>query len=109
QCREALEALSIELAIDNIDENGIEQLEGYIVESKTEKNLTRYVEINSKIHDTILNYANNKTLNNLIEQLNEVIYHHRNVSSYSDRRRKEIHDEHVAIINAMKDKDKQKA
>lgn len=109
QCRESLEGLAIELAIDHIDLDGVKKLEDLIEQSKETKDFSEYVQINSTIHNLILEYANNDILGNLLEQLNDVIYHNRNVSSYSDHRRDEIYLEHLQILKAIKAKDKEQA
>ncbi|MEH7392025.1 GntR family transcriptional regulator [Bacillus sp. JJ1503] len=109
QCRESLEGLAIKLAIETIDSEGIEKLESLVEESKETDDLSEYVEINSTIHNTILEYAQNETLSNLLGQLNDVIYHNRNMSSYSKQRRNEIYYEHLQIVSAIKNGDKEQA
>lgn len=109
QCREPLEVLAVELAIDLIDEAGIKRLEELLEKSNVTKDFAEHVKINTKIHNTILEYAGNKTLAILLEELNDVIYHNRHISSYSDKRKKEVYFEHTEIINALKARDKEAA
>lgn len=106
QCREALEGLAIELAIDHINDEGIQELKELVEQSQRTTDFSEYVRINSAIHNIILKYSKNETLANLLDQLNDVIYHNRNVSSYSDQRRDEIYLEHMQILKAIKAKDK---
>lgn len=109
QCREPLEVLAIQLAIDLIDEAGIKRLEELLDKSGATMDLAKHVEFNTKIHKTILEYAGNKTLATMLEELNDVISHYRHISTYSVQRKKEVYFEHTEIINALKDRDKQAA
>lgn len=109
QCRESLESLSIELSIDHIDEKGIQKLQDLIEQFKGTENFTEYAHISLKIHNLILEYAQNDTLGRLLEQINDVVYHNRSVSSYSEHRREQIYKEHVQILEAIKARDKDKA
>lgn len=106
QCRESLEMLAVELATEQIDAEGIRKLYALVEQSNETTDFTKYVDINSEIHNTLLHYANNRTLNNLLSQLNDVIYHNRNLSSYSDVRRAEIHEEHLQIVSSIEKRDK---
>lgn len=109
QCRESLEVLAIELAIANIDDTGVVKLYELVEESKVTTDFSKYVEINSAIHNTILEYAQNDMLVNLLGQLSDVIYHNRNISSYSDQRRSEIYQEHLTIVKSIQERDKENA
>lgn len=108
-CRESLEALAVELAIDNMDEDGIRELYNFVERSIETTSSSEYFELSSAIHNTILRYADNETLSNLLVQLNDVIYHNRNISSFNDERRSEIYKEHMEIVKAIEDKDKVQA
>lgn len=108
-CREALEVLAIGLAIDHIDEDGIQKLHVLVENSRSTTNSSEFVEINSEIHNTIVDYAKNVTLTNMLSQLSDVIYNNRNISAYSDKRRQAIYQEHLAIVQAIKDRDKEMA
>ncbi|WP_301109892.1 GntR family transcriptional regulator [Sporosarcina sp.] len=108
-CRESLEALAVELAIDNMDEVGIRELYNFVERSVETTSSSEYFELSSAIHNTILRYADNETLSNLLVQLNDVIYHNRNISSFNDERRSEIYKEHMEIVKAIEEKDKVQA
>lgn len=109
QCREVLEVLSIKSAMDHLDEVGIQKLESLVEQSIKTATISEHVEVNSAIHQTILEYAQNDMLTNLLGQLNDVIYHNRNMSSYNEKRRHEIYKEHLQIIQAIKEGDKDQA
>lgn len=108
-CREALEVLAIGLAIDHIDDAGIDKLYSLVENSAATSNSSEFVEINSEIHNTIVAYAKNTTLANMLGQLSDVIYNNRNISAYSDSRRQAIYQEHLAIVQAIKERNQDKA
>lgn len=109
QCRSSLEVLAIELAVDNMDEEGIEKLQELIEQSKMEKDHAEYVKINSTFHNTIMSYAKNDTLKNLLHQIHDIFYHNRNFAPVNPERKKEISEEYVRIVQALIDGDKEKA
>lgn len=109
QCREALEVMAIELAIDHIDDKGIGQLKKLLKKSKDAADYTKFVEINTAMHEIFFEYAKNDTLFKLINQIQDVILNNRNVSSYNDVRKEEIYEEHKLIITALENKDKEQA
>ncbi|HLR51817.1 MAG TPA: GntR family transcriptional regulator [Candidatus Avamphibacillus sp.] len=109
ECREALELKAIDLSINKIKNEEIEELKYLLEKSAFTSTHTEYVKINSRIHDVILNCANNKLLNGFMKQIREVIIHNRNVSSYSEERKNEIYKEHKKIINAIERKSKESA
>lgn len=109
QCREALEVMAIELAIDHIDEKGITELKKLLKKSKDAANYTKFVEINTEMHEVFFEYAKNDTLLKLVNQIQDVILNNRNVSSYNDVRKEEIYEEHKLIITALENKDKEQA
>lgn len=107
QCRESLEVMAIELAIDNIDENEIDEIERTLEKSNTDP--TSIVRTNNYLHNFILEKANNKRLKSLLESLKDVLLHDRNVSAYDSKRRLEIYNEHMDILEALRMKDTAKA
>lgn len=109
QCREVLEVLAVELAIDKIDKNDLEILDNYIKISKNSNNISELVKINTDIHEFILDKSGNNKLKFLVEILNDVLLHDRNVSAFDNTRREEIVDEHVLLLNELKNKNLDKA
>lgn len=108
-CREALELKALELAMKNIEHEDIAYLKKLLDESGQTDDHTSYVEINSNIHNFIFEKANNQTLKNLMKQIQEVIMHNRAFTSYSDKRKSEVYEEHNNIISAMENKDVENA
>lgn len=114
QCREALEILAIELTFERLkydsDKEGIIKiLDETIERSKNVNTITEFVYINSTIHDFWLKHSGNKKLIYLMDNLNDVLLHDRNVSAFDDRRREEIIKEHIEILLALKNMDLEKA
>ncbi|GAA0610142.1 GntR family transcriptional regulator [Virgibacillus siamensis] len=109
QCREALEVLATKLAVQQIDEEGLEKLQEQVDLSRDPGSVTDTVKINSSIHETILEYADNKRLQILLSQINDVVYHDRNISAYGIERREQIYQEHVELVNAFKARDTNRA
>lgn len=109
QCREALEVLAISLAIDRIDEEDIKLLDEYIHISSNIDTVTQIVDINTKIHEFIIEKSNNRKLALLLNSLDDILLHDRNISAYDIERKKEIEKEHLILLNAIKNRDKVKA
>lgn len=109
QCREALEVLAVELAIDKIEEKDLKELDNYIALSKEIDDVSKLVDINTNVHKFIINKSGNTKLKFLIEILDDVLLHDRNVSAFDSIRRKEIVQEHLNLLNALKVKDLDKA
>lgn len=109
QCREALEVLAVELAIDKIDKESLKELDDYIALSSGIEDVSELVEMNTNIHKFILNKSGNSKLKFLIEILDDVLLHNRNFSAYDSIRKKEILEEHLNILNALKAKDSDNA
>ncbi len=109
QCRVALEVLAIETVTETIDNKGITALRKIVAKSKHSRDFQAYEEMNTAIHNKILSYANNETLQAMLTQLNEVIYHNRSMFSLSDQRRIDNYEEHVHIIEALEDKNLEEA
>ncbi|MCH6264794.1 MULTISPECIES: GntR family transcriptional regulator [Neobacillus] len=109
QCREALETLAIRLAVENIDEEGIERIRVLLEQSFEAENETEIVRLNSEIHSVIIEYARNAKLKMLLGLVSDVIYHDRNISAYNSSRREKINAEHLEIFQALKEKNADKA
>ena len=109
ECREALELKAVELAINKIDGDGLENLKKLLKQSSETESYSDYVEINSKIHNLIMDISGNKILKNLMQSIKEITMRDRTISSFSEERRNEIYTEHKNIIDAIEKKDKTKA
>lgn len=109
QCREALEVLAVQLATENIDYKGLDELKKLLKKSSIVESHTEYTEVNTMMHNLLFDYSRNQTLLNLIQQIKDVVLNNRNISSYSEDRKREIYEEHRQIIIAMENKDKRKA
>lgn len=114
QCREALETLGIVITINKLKQTEnpeiiIKQIDDEIVRSKNCKTLTEFVKLNSSIHNFWIKGSGNMRLAALMDGLNDVLLHDRNISGMDNKRRREIINEHVAILEAIRDMDVEKA
>lgn len=109
QCREALECLACRLAAANIDDKGITKMRSFLANTQTNDSETYLALVSTKIHNIIISYANNTKLKNLLDQLNEIVLHDRNVSAHSKERCQQIKNEHRMIIEALAEKDGESA
>lgn len=108
QCREVLELLALELTINKLKNNelpksAVEMIDHIIEDSKRADDLSVFVRLNSSVHDFWINNSQNSKLIYLMSQIREVLLHDRNLSAYDDARRKEIVEEHVQILNAIRE------
>ncbi len=114
ECRAVLEQLALDLTLTNLAarpdrEEATARVGALIERSKAEDAITRFVSINSEIHDFWIAGSNNKRLLRLMDDLNDVLLHDRNVSARDDKRRGEIIKEHTDILAAIRQQDKRKA
>lgn len=109
ECREALETMAVKLAAQKITDNEIEKLQAIFADAEKTEDQTTFAELNTELHKLIFEYANNQTLTDMISQINDVILNHRNISSYSSSRRKQILKEHSEMIAALSKRDSEKA
>lgn len=107
QCRETLELLAIELAFPHIQDSEIDDLiEG--LESNVDS-IDISFDLSNKIHDYIIEKADNKRLRILLDHLNDVVIRDRNISADDEYRRIEIFQEHMEILKSMKDRNIEKS
>ncbi|NMW84405.1 GntR family transcriptional regulator [Peptoniphilus sp. AGMB00490] len=109
ECRQALEKLALELAISNISEDEIDNLIEEIEENTKINDIDSNVEMSNKLHNFIVEKSGNKRLKELIGNLNDVLIRDRNISAGDKIRRKEILEEHLNILNALKEKNLEQA
>lgn len=105
QCRIALENLALELAYENFKREELIELIDELEMIKRDKNLNLNVSYSNKLHNYIIEKSNNKRLKNLMESLNDVLIRDKNISAGDENRRKEIIDEHLKILEALKNND----
>lgn len=109
QCREVLEGLAGRLAAENIDSNGVKKLRRLLKESTSSQSTSEIVENNSAIHNVIFEYARNSKLTALLGVFSDRILRDRNITACNDKRRDEIRLEHADIINAIEERNPEKA
>jgi DNA-binding GntR family transcriptional regulator len=105
QCREALEGLACRLAAERMDAEGMRQLRQLLRESARARTAAAVVETNSQIHNLVFAYARNEKLREMLSLLRDTIMGDRALSALHATRRREIHAEHVAVIEALRRRD----
>ncbi|NLY21189.1 MAG: GntR family transcriptional regulator [Tissierellia bacterium] len=107
QCREALEVLAVQLSIQKIDIKEIQSLKTKITSHS--ESVDERVKLSNTIHEIILKWANNKRLTEMLSQLNSQLVYDRRMTAYDEERQKEIDSEHMEILNALMEKNEEKA
>lgn len=105
ECRKALEKLALELAFPNIVKEEVEDLIEDLEENKNINDIDSNVDRSNKLHNYILEKSGNNRLKKLLGNLNDVLIRDRNISAGDIVRRTEILEEHLKILNALKEKD----
>ncbi len=105
QCREVLEGLACRLAAEGIDAKGLRRLQRLVKESGEAGAAPEVVNLNSAIHNTILEYAGNAKLKSILGLFHEAIIRDREYTAYNAERRKAIQAEHEAILAALEKRD----
>lgn len=105
ECREALESQAIRLATEYIDEEGIKLLKNLLNESEKCIGDDRFIEVNTEIHNLIIQYSKNKKIKEILNSFREIIYNHRNFSACNIERAQNIYNEHKEIIQAIENRD----
>lgn len=112
QIHSALESLAARLLAPLITEDVIKQLETFNKNMEkwvSEKNVAAFATESDKFHSTILNACGNSRLVQIRKNLSEQIYRFREISLNIPGRLKSALKEHIAITNALKDKNADRA
>lgn len=110
--REALEALAVNWAVDRITEKEIAALEEQcdLMEFYTKKkDIKKVLEMNSSFHDIIYASARSRFLAQVLRSYKEYIDKTRKSIFYEQSYLESILVEHRAILDAIKDRDKERA
>lgn len=106
QCRERLECLALELCMDRLRQAAdrpqqMIRLRDLVRGSLSDEGVTHFVQINSALHNFWIHGSGNRRLIGLMDSLNDMLLHDRNVSANDDERRLSIIREHEAIVDAL--------
>jgi DNA-binding GntR family transcriptional regulator len=110
--RGALESLAVNLAIDNLDDELLENLQRCIdkmSEAIDKEDIEKQIEYNTKFHEHILCKTNSPMLVNMLHNLKEQIQRYRYRSLSLEGRPEISLNEHKDILKFIKQKDKEKA
>ena len=101
QCRCALESLALRLAYERMGEK-LQQAIGFMIAQYDDaENSSEFVQISSAIHDIWVQGSGNHKLSLLMVQLSDVLLHDRNITAKDDARKRNIIQEHKAILEAL--------
>lgn len=107
----ALEALSGELACANITDEQIayvRDLHNEMVQHFKDENLDAYFQVNQKIHEAILEAADNATLSTQYRSLASRIRRARYLANMSQERWQQAIEEHERILEALENREGEK-
>lgn len=108
-CREALEHLAVEQAIERISPRDVQRLRALLEEYAAAQGIEKISAASQRFDDTIYQLSGNQTLRNLLGNLKAVISRDRKYSASNEERRSSIYQEHSAIIDALERRDAQAA
>lgn len=100
-CREALEHLAVQQAIAHVTDQDIQTLRKTIEEYRTSENSASTETHSQAFDEYIYRLAGNSTLHSLLSSLGTVISRDRKYSSASQERKRQIYEEHQAIVDAL--------
>lgn len=108
-CRVALEKLALKEALKKMDETLVEKLAAINETYKTSHDFMEFSKISQNFHEVIYQCADNSMLNRLLGMLDTVIARDRKISATNEVRKQEIYREHMQVIQAIRDRDLDKA
>ncbi len=109
QCREALEMMAMRLYFDKLNEKDIQAIAAMLQRAEHTDSTSEFVALSSRIHDIWIKGCGNKHLAILMQQLNDVLLYDRNISATDEARKKQIVEEHLEILNALRNRDLNRA
>ena len=112
QIRYLLEGLSARWATDHVTEEQLEKMEEtlYLTEFHAKKgNFTQVYDLDSQFHELMYEASGSKMLNHILSDFHMYVTRIRKTSLASNNRSKNSTEEHRAILDAIKERDAEKA
>ena len=110
--RKALEQLAVEWAVERISDEEIESLKSQIdlMEFYTKRNdVKKCLDLDIEFHQTIYGSTRSRFLSQILRSYQDYIVQARLVASYDEQMLKDVLEEHMAILNAVVNRDPQNA
>jgi DNA-binding GntR family transcriptional regulator len=110
--RKALEALVIEQASQNIEDEDIEKLKQYIQIANSDvksDDLSVIMEHYESFNDILLRVSDMSRISAVLGQIKEYVFRFRRISASKEMRRQEVANEHEGIVKAIIEKDIEEA
>lgn len=111
-CRKVLEQQIMSMIVDEISDEKIAEAEKIILEaSEAGKNgdFLKFLDLNSKFHDLLIYTCKNKRLIQLLEQVRSLLLIYRVNVVRAQEYNHEITQDHLELIEALKQRDKERA
>lgn len=108
QVRKSLEGLATRLAVQNLDDRGLAELEGILEEVQAAldaENIDQYSLADRNFHRAIATLAGNHTLNALLQQLSDQIQLARLLANRDESVVKRTANERPLILRALRERD----
>jgi DNA-binding GntR family transcriptional regulator len=109
EIREALESLAIALALPNLDDDTLDELQALVTRMRLEEEESVWAEMNERFHRTIYEASNRPRLTSMIATLRDAskAYIHMYVARQNPATRS--NDDHQEILEACRDRDAERA
>ncbi len=110
--RLAIEGIAVEWTIDRMDEEILKELKETceLMEFYTaKKDVEKILDLNTQFHEIIYKASGSRYLNNILNDFQSYMKGARKKSLYSEGRLQSALQEHIEIMSAFEDKDKERA
>jgi DNA-binding GntR family transcriptional regulator len=117
QCRMALESLAAQLTARMASNEELQEIENTLLETKNileqeevwSKDKDTVISLNSRFHDLITQYSQNKRLQKQLDDLRSLTYFYRVINFQGAKREWVIFNQHQEIFNAIRQREEDKA
>jgi Transcriptional regulators len=109
EIRILFEVHALERCVENITDNEIKLLEHRLLKLDASSSEQEYYEVDRDIHNTIMKFCSNSRMVNYLKTINAQSEKFRRVSATNPRRLCKSREEHLAIVQAIYNRDYNKA
>ncbi len=107
--REVLELAALDIAWDKVTHQELEKLEKLLLTLNENSSEEGFYESDRALHDLIVRCSGNRRLKNILNTINAQIERLRRIAVFSPDRPEKSRQEHLVIIESLKQRDYQKA
>jgi DNA-binding GntR family transcriptional regulator len=109
ELRELFELKALEYAVNDITDKEIEKIEKILFSLEIDTNHEEYFSSDRYLHNLIVKYSRNRRMINFLNTINAQLEWLRRVSSMTPRRLEKSKQEHIEILQAIKERDLEKS